>query len=680
MAETALPVAPDCEPTFDPTPPPSPHDAFLIDACDLTRIYRMGDVDVPALDHASLRVQPGEFVAITGASGSGKSTLLSILGCLDRADSGAYRLGGRDVANLADGDYAAVRNHQIGFVFQGFNLLPRTSAVENVELPLRYADKATSPTPRRNRGRRALEMVGLIGHEEATPTQLSGGEQQRVAIARAIVMEPSLLLADEPTGNLDAKSADAVLAVLQKLHDAGKTIIMVTHEPSIAACAGRVIRMRDGRIVADERQTPRVAQPGAAPVEFVEKRPETRWQVADENLPQAFQSLLRHRMRSLLTMLGVLIGVGGVIAMLALGAGTTESIETSVASLGTNLILLMPGVYTQSGARLAVGQSTLTPADADAIATETETVGAVSPIVVTSGQAVAGETNWGTSIQGVGSAWSSMRAWSVAAGTFFAESDVVGASRVCVLGGTVAENLFPAGSAEGQRVRIRNVPFRVVGVLERKGSSLTGRDQDDLIVIPYTTVMRQLLRSPRISVMLISARDRRMIPQCEAEVAALMRQRHRIFERDDDFTLVSQQEVAAAARQTTGKLSFLLSAIATIALVVGGIGITNIMLVTVTERTREIGLRLAVGARPGQILNQFLAEALTLSLAGGLLGVLLGVTASTLISRIGGWATKVQPAAIAVALGAAALVGVLSGLYPARRASRLEPMVALRSE
>ena len=661
------------DPTLD-------RDAFLIDARDLTRVYHLGEVDVPAVDHVSLRVNAGEFIAITGASGSGKSTLLSILGCLDRADSGVYRLGGSDVASLADAEFAAVRNRQIGFVFQGFNLLSRTSAVENVELPLRYAERATSPATRRDLACKALATVGLVGHEDATPTQLSGGEQQRVAIARAIIMDPTLLLADEPTGNLDAKSADAVLSVLQTLHRAGKTILMVIHEPAIAACAERVIRMRDGRIVADERQNARIAQPSPSPVGFIARHPGNGRRKVAENFPQAFQSLLRHRMRSLLTMLGVLIGVGGVIAMLALGAGTTESIASSVASLGTNLILLMPGVFTQNGARIAVGQSTLTPEDADAIARETETVAAVSPMVITSGQAVAGDTNWGTSIQGVGAAWSSMRAWNVSAGAFFGESDVVRASRVCVLGATVADSLFPGGGADGQAVRIRNVPFRVVGVLERKGISLTGRDQDDLIVIPYTTVMRQLLGTPRISLILISARGGPMVAECEAEIRALLRQRHRIVDKDDDFTLVSQQDVASAARQTTGTLSFLLSAIATIALVVGGIGITNIMLVTVTERTREIGLRLAIGARPRQILNQFLAEALTLSIAGGILGVLLGLGASILISRIGGWATSVHPAAVAVGLGSAALVGVLSGLYPARRASRLEPMQALRAE
>lgn len=673
MTEKSQPPALEGDPTLD-------RDAFLIDACDLTRVYHLGEVDVPALDHVSLQVKPGEFIAITGASGSGKSTLLSILGCLDRADSGAYRLGDRDVAGLADAEFAAVRNRQIGFVFQGFNLLPRTSAVENVELPLRYAERETSPATRRDLACEVLATVGLVGHEDATPTQLSGGEQQRVAIARAIIMDPALLLADEPTGNLDAKSADAVLSVLQTLHRSGKTILMVTHEPSIAACAERVIRMRDGRIVADETQNPRVAQPSPSPAGFIARHPGNGRRKVAESLPQAFQSLLRHRMRSLLTMLGVLIGVGGVIAMLALGAGTTESIATSVASLGTNLIVLMPGVFTQNGARVAVGQSTLTPEDAHAIATDTETVADVSPMVITSGQAVAGETNWGTSIQGVGAAWSSMRAWNISAGAFFGESDVVRASRVCVLGATVADSLFPAGGADGQAVRIRNVPFRVVGVLERKGISLTGRDQDDLIVIPYTTVMRQLLGTPRISLILISARSGPMVAECEAEIRALLRQRHRIVDKDDDFTLVSQQDVASAARQTTGTLSFLLSAIATIALVVGGIGITNIMLVTVTERTREIGLRLAVGARPRQILGQFLAEALTLSIAGGILGVLLGVGASILISRIGGWATSVHPAAVAVGLGSAALVGVLSGLYPARRASRLEPIQALRAE
>jgi len=467
--------------------------------------------------------------------------------------------------------------------------------------------------------------------------------------------------------------------VLQGLHRAGKTIVMVTHEASIAECAGRIIRMRDGRIVSDERRPERravAAVPPAPPPPASSRDAAGRF----ENLPAAIQSLLRHRMRSLLTMLGVLIGVAGVIAMLALGAGTTESIEGSVASLGTNLIVLIPGMSTLSGARIRTGQSNLTPEDAAAIGRECESVAQVSPIVATSGQVVAGETNWGTSIQGVGASWPAIRSWNTGEGSFFSETEVVRGSRVCVLGATVAENLFPVGGAAGQTVRVRNVPFHVLGVLERKGANLMGRDQDDLVVIPYTTVMRQLLGTPRISIVLISAREGREIAACEAEIAALLRQRHRTAPGADDFTLTSQQEVAAAAGRTSNTLSFLLSAVATIALVVGGIGITNIMLVTVTERTREIGLRLAVGARPRQILAQFLAESLTLSLAGGALGVLLGVAASFLISRIGGWSVRVHPAAVALGFGAAALVGVLAGLYPARRAARLEPVAALHSE
>jgi putative ABC transport system permease protein len=392
-------------------------------------------------------------------------------------------------------------------------------------------------------------------------------------------------------------------------------------------------------------------------------------------------AIARNKMRSALTMLGIIIGVGCVITIVALGAGASGSIQATINSLGTNFIMIFPGATTQSGARTFSGESRLTAEDVQAIKTEAPAVAYASAVVRTSGQVVAGELNWGTSVYGVDVDWPFIRTWNVEQGTFFTEGDVKTSAKVAVLGATVAENLFPAGDAVGQGIRIKHVPFRVVGVLERKGGNMMGQDQDDQIIAPYTTVMKQLQGRSRIDMVNVSAVAGDQVIEAQTEIEALLRQRHRISEgQDSDFQIRSQEEIASTAAQTSKTLSFLLIGVAAVSLLVGGIGIMNIMLVSVTERTREIGIRLAIGAKGRHVLLQFLLEALSLSAAGGVIGIALGVLSSHLVSKMAGWPTNVSTGSIVLAFGFAAAIGVFFGFYPARKASRLDPIDALRYE
>lgn len=395
----------------------------------------------------------------------------------------------------------------------------------------------------------------------------------------------------------------------------------------------------------------------------------------------AIESIRRNKMRSALTALGIIIGVACVIAMIAVGQGSRASIQAQISSLGTNFLLVIPGVATQSGARIFTGQSTLTEDDVAAVASECLSVAYVSPYSRTAAQVVQGDLNWGTGIQGVGVQWPSIRSWAVERGAFFDDSDVRTGARVCLLGSTVVNALFGNEDPVGQTVRIKNVPFRVVGVLETRGGSLMGHDQDDVVVAPYTTVMRLLKGATKIDIFLASAISPGAVDQAQKEIEALLRQRHRIAPGEDsDFIIRSQQEISRTANETSRSLSVLLATVASISLVVGGIGIMNIMLVTVRERTREIGIRLAVGAKKRDILTQFLIEALTLSVTGGLFGVLVGIVASRVLAREAGWPVVLSPAAIAIAFGFSATVGISFGFYPARKASRLKPIEALRFE
>jgi len=393
------------------------------------------------------------------------------------------------------------------------------------------------------------------------------------------------------------------------------------------------------------------------------------------------KAILRNPMRSSLTMLGIIIGVACVIAMVAVASGASHAVQEAIGSLGTNFIMVFPGAVTQSGAHIHGGESTLTEDDVEAVRRECPSVAYVSAGVRTAGQVVAGGLNWGTAIYGVGVDWPLIRAWNTSQGEFFTEAEVRAGAKVCVLGAAVAEELFPDGHAVGQIVRIKNVPFRVLGVLERKGGTTMGTDQDDQVVAPYTTVMKRLMGTTRINIMYIAAVSAEAVPRAEQEIEALLRQRHRIRPgQPSDVMMRSQEEIAGRAAESSRTMSVLLGSVAAISLLVGGIGIMNIMLVSVTERTREIGVRLAVGAKARHILLQFLLEAIILSVVGGGLGVALGMGVSRLLSRLAGWPTIVGAGSVGLAFGFAALVGIFFGFYPARKASRLDPIEALRYE
>jgi macrolide transport system ATP-binding/permease protein len=691
----------------------------------VSRIFVLGDVEVPALRGINLSVHAGEFIAIMGSSGSGKSTLMNILGCLDRPTSGHYFLEGVDVAALDEPDLALIRSGRLGFVFQSFNLLARTSAIENVGLPLYYA--AAGPTDRSvrvERAREVLRFVGLAERETNTPGQLSGGQQQRVAIARALINQPSLLLADEPTGNLDTRTSHEIMEMLVSLNrEQSVTIILVTHEADIAAYANRIVTMRDGEIVSDERITKPQARALSADAEYATGRyaPERRKGSTLPNgsmlafglmvITAAAQAIGRNKMRAALTMLGVFIGVAALIVMVAVGDGASEAVRKQIERLGTNVVVILPGAVTTGGVRGGFGSaSTLTVADARAIRREDTAVARIGYLLRQQGQAEFGDQNWTTVIQGVSASYPSITNWTIAAGRGIGSEDVRGAALVAVIGQTVSRQLFGSDANPiGASIQVKGVPLRVIGLLDAKGQSSFGQDQDDLIMTPFTTAERRVLGvaapsqqqtplnwpylpapnpynlQPRmtgyVNQIYMQAVSQ---PQVQAAIDAatdLLVRRHRIQSgQPNDFSVRNLSQFVETAKSSSRIMAVLLAAVASISLLVGGIGIMNILLVSVTERTREIGLRMAIGARRLHVLLQFLAEAVFLSVSGGVAGILTGIALSAVIPVLFGWPAPVSLAAILGGFLFSAAVGIFFGFYPARKAASLNPIDALRYE
>ena len=711
----------------------------VIELRHLTRLYRLGETEVRALDDVNLMIQRGEFVAIMGASGSGKSTLMNMCGCLDQPSGGEYLFEGVGLAHLGEPALARMRSERIGFVFQSFNLLARTSAIENVALPLFYA--AAGPARRGERlarARAALGDLGLSGREDSSPSQLSGGQQQRVAIARALINRPGLLLADEPTGNLDTRTSHEIMQTLRTLNrQQGVTIVVVTHERDIADYADRVLTMRDGKIIADERNR---APPGEAPgnqnrqppVPLRSSGPFVTAALTPRSLGfagmilgSAAQAVARNKLRSVLTALGVFIGVAALIAMVAVGQGANQAVERQIESLGTNLLVVVPGATTASGARVGLGSaSTLTTSDAMALRREDSAVANVGYMIRQLSQVEYGNQNWTTNVQGATPEYLRITNWQIAAGRALDQSDESTAAMVALLGQTVYQQLFTAyENPVGANILVKGQSVRVVGLLAGKGQSAYGQDQDDLIILPFTTAEQKVLgvAAPSqaqsiatttvsnasvtvttsaaafppppnpyniparitgyVNSIYVQAASQDQVAMALQQVTDTLMRRHHIRPGNiADFAVRNLSQIAQTAKGSSQIMALLLAVVASISLLVGGIGIMNILLVSVTERTREIGLRMAIGARRVHVLLQFLTEATFLSVAGGVAGILTGVAASVLISVVAHWPTQLSGAAIAGGFAFSAAVGIFFGYYPARMASHLNPIEALRYE
>jgi len=649
----------------------------MIELKGIKKVYQMGGEPLEILKGVDLSVKEGEFVAIMGPSGSGKSTLMHILGLLDRPTEGSYKLFGREISGLDDVELSYLRARILGFVFQQFNLLPRITAAANVALPQIYLGEKARP----HEAVKYLEQVGLADRTGHKPNQLSGGQQQRVAIARSLVNDPKIIFADEPTGNLASVQADEIMGIFRKLNEKGITVVIVTHEPDIAAWADRTIKLKDGMIIEDVSRKAPAKKEGSGKRLHIPKSFFLSWREVSENLGSSISSIISNKTRSLLTMLGIIIGVGALIAMLAVGTGAQRSIQKQMSGLGTNLLSVMPGMFRQGGAGLGAGAvSRLTIEDAKAIASEVPNITRADSNVSGNAQVAYGARNQRTSITGVTAVYASMRNASPYYGRFFSDEEGVRLAKVALVGNTVVKELFGGENPVGKSIKINRKNFTVIGVLPLKGAGGM-RDQDDVVIIPLQTAMKLVLGKTYVDSIWVEVSDFSLMPEVQEKIKALMRERHNVpAHKDDDVMLMNMAEMQTMLTGTIKTFSTLLGMIAGISLIVGGIGIMNIMLVSVSERTKEIGLRKAIGATSRAVLLQFLIEAVIVSVVGGVLGIIGGVASSLILSKLSGWAVYISLFSVALAFGFSAGVGIVFGFWPAKKASMLSPIEALRYE
>jgi len=643
----------------------------LISLKDVTKTFFNDGFAVEVLHGVSLDIEAGEFVAIIGQSGSGKSTLMNILGCLDQPTSGEYRIDGEPVSDFETDELAALRRRTFGFVFQSYNLIPTASARENVEVPAIYAG-----LPARERQERAdmlLSSLKLGDRLDHRPNQLSGGQQQRVSIARALMNGGRVILADEPTGALDSQSGEEVMALLRRMHDDGHTIILITHSREVAEAADRLIEIRDGRIISDRAKKARPASEAAAGLQKAVKEGSAAIADVSEAVKMAIRALHANLFRTVLTLLGIVIGVGSVVAMLAIGTGAQNSVLDRISAMGSNVLLVRPSMANFRGGGSA--PVTLIPSDADAIL-ELPNVSFAVPEMTSSVTLRYGNIDYQTTANGTVPAFTQAKNWKVAAGEFLNADDMDTYAPVAVLGQTVAKTLFPDGASPlGQYVLVNKIPFQVIGVMAEMGASAGGNDQDDTILVPLSTGSMRLFGQRNVRTITVQVEDSAAIDLTQDAIQTLLDTRHKA----EDTQITNMSSVREAFTETSNTMKLFLGSVAAISLLVGGIGVMNIMLVSVRERTREIGVRMATGARRRDILLQFLIEALVVSAIGGAIGVGLGLSIGAL-AKVFGMPVSFTLGPVALAFACSFLTGLVFGYLPARNASHLQPAVALGAD
>ncbi|MGY3893711.1 MacB family efflux pump subunit [Aeromonas enterica] len=642
----------------------------LIQLKGIERRYQSGEQEVTVLHPLDLTIEAGEMIAIVGASGSGKSTLMNLLGCLDRPSAGQYLFRGQDTATLDALSLARLRCHHFGFIFQRYHLLPHLNAAANVEIPAVYA--GASRPERQARSQDLLARLGLSDRSHHTPGQLSGGQQQRVSIARALANGGEVILADEPTGALDSQSGKEVMAILKELHAQGHTIILVTHDMAVASHADRIITLRDGRVLEDSGK-PATATAPLQPAPPAARAAGNDWDRYREAGRMALHAMLAHRMRTFLTMLGIIIGIAAVVSVVALGQGARAKVIDQINAMGTNTIDIFPGK--DWGDEKAASIQTLNKRDLDALLGQPYLEGA-SPQIAAPGQLRYRNKTSSGNIVGVGSDFFRVKGMKLTNGRLFDERDIQNRTAVAVVDGKTIKSLLGEEDPVGQVVLVGTLPVRIIGVVEEETGF--GRSSQSVNVwLPYSAVMSRLISQNHFSQLTIRVKDGVQPALAEQAAIELLTQRHGV----KDFFTFSSDSIIKSVEKTTATMTLLVSAIAVISLIVGGVGVMNIMLVSVVERTREIGIRIAVGARQSDILQQFLIEAVMVSLLGGMLGVgvslLIGLLFSLFVESI---QMHFSLFSILMAFGCSSLIGILFGYLPARNAARLDPVEALARE
>lgn len=648
----------------------------LLEIHGLVRRFSTGDQQVDVLKGIDLTINAGEMVAIIGASGSGKSTLMNILGCLDRPSEGSYRIDGRETSSLSNDELARLRRDYFGFIFQRYHLLPHLTATQNTEIPAIYA--GVKKHARQERAGKLLERLGLAERSEYRPNQLSGGQQQRVSIARALMNGGDVILADEPTGALDSKSGKEMMAVLHELHANGHTIILVTHDQQVAAHAERIIEISDGTIIRDQANPERQASatatlPAKDSAEQSTNFIQANWGRFAEAFTMALIAMLSHRMRTLLTMLGIIIGITSVVSVVALGQGAQQKVIKDISAMGTNVIDVNPGK--DWGDEDAASIQTLVPSDLEALKAQVY-VDSASPATGGSQLLRYSNATATASVNGVSEQYFRVKGYEIAEGISFSTDDVKQQAQVVVIDQNSRKKFFAYEDPIGKVLFIGSLPCRVIGVTKEKDGPM-GNSSNLEVWIPYSSAMNRLLGQQYFSSISVRVKDGISNQVAEQSITKLMAQRH----GRKDFYTNSSDSIMKTINKTTTTLKLMISAIAVISLIVGGIGVMNIMLVSVTERTHEIGIRMAVGARQEDIMQQFLIESVLVCLLGGMIGIVCSWGVGKVFSLfVSSFTMQFSLMSIVSAFFCSTLIGVIFGFLPARNAARLDPIEALARE